>query len=89
MLFKCLPSDRARVVAALGQPYKEKLTPDGMELRLYFDDKAQAAPAPDGEGILATDAALALATDRNLDLVAIQGSGKGGRILKKDVEALL
>jgi len=47
MLFKCLPSERAHVVNKLGEPYKEKLTPDGLELRLYFDEGKQVAPAPD------------------------------------------
>lgn len=58
MLFKCLPSERAHVVSKLGQPYKEKLTPDGLELRLYFDEGKQVAPAPDEDVSKLTKAAL-------------------------------
>lgn len=37
----------------------------------------------------ATDSARALAEERGIDLAAIQGTGSGGRIIKRDVEAAL
>ena len=54
------------------------------------DAPADDAPADDaGSEINATDSALALAAAHNLDLGSITGTGTGGRIIKRDVEALL
>lgn len=44
-MMKCLPSDRERVIAALGEPTMEKLVGGGGELRLYYG-KTSSAPAP-------------------------------------------
>jgi pyruvate dehydrogenase E2 component (dihydrolipoamide acetyltransferase) len=50
----------------------------------------QTTPASgDGDGrILATPLARAVARDLGVDLVAVTGSGRGGRIIRADVEAL-
>ncbi len=45
----------------------------------------QAAPAPGGR-VLASPLARRLARDAGLDLSSIQGSGPGGRIIRRDVE---
>ena len=37
----------------------------------------------------ATDAAVELAREHGIDLPSVEGSGKGGKILKKDIEVLL
>jgi pyruvate dehydrogenase E2 component (dihydrolipoamide acetyltransferase) len=48
---------------------------------------APAAPAQrDGERILASPLARAIAREKGLDLGSVQGSGPGGRVVKKDVE---
>ncbi len=44
------------------------------------------APSPTGR-IKASPVARRLARDAGLDLVAVQGSGPGGRVIKRDVEA--
>ena len=50
---------------------------------------AAAAAAPSGNGGRTRSSPLArrMASDRGLDLQAVQGSGPGGRIIKRDVEA--
>ena len=53
---------------------------------------APPAPAPDGEngGGRARSSPLArrLATERGLDLSALHGSGPGGRVIRRDIEAV-
>lgn len=48
-------------------------------------------PEPEGagEGVLATDAAVALAAEHRLDLSLIEGSGKDGKITLGDVRAVV
>ncbi|HEX9925307.1 MAG TPA: E3 binding domain-containing protein [Anaerolineae bacterium] len=47
-------------------------------------------PDADGDGAPeATDEAVKLASEHGLDLAAVKGSGAGGRILVKDVEAAI
>ena len=50
-----------------------------------------AAPPPAGTGngghVRSSPLARRLASDRGLDLSAVQGSGPGGRIIKRDIEA--
>jgi pyruvate dehydrogenase E2 component (dihydrolipoamide acetyltransferase) len=50
-----------------------------------------AAPAPFSNGssarIVASPLAKALATDKGIDLRALSGTGEGGRIVKRDIEA--
>lgn len=66
------------------------------------DAKTAAAPTPppaqarpeDGDGRLpggqrASPVARRLAAERGLDLTAIQGTGPGGRVVKRDIEAFL
>jgi len=50
---------------------------------------AAAAPAPSGNGGRTRSSPLArrMASERGLDLQAVQGSGPGGRIIKRDIEA--
>ena len=49
---------------------------------------AATTPAPAATGrIKASPVARRLARDAGLDLVAVQGSGPGGRVIKRDVEA--
>lgn len=45
--------------------------------------------AVDSAELLATDTAIQLANENNIDLSAVNGTGKDGKILKRDVEALL
>ena len=54
--------------------------------------KSETSPAPqassaDGERIKASPLARKIASDLNVDLGGLQGSGPAGRIVKKDVEA--
>jgi pyruvate dehydrogenase E2 component (dihydrolipoamide acetyltransferase) len=51
---------------------------------------AQAAAAPVESGpVKASPLAKKIARDRNLDLSRVQGTGPGGRVVRKDVEAAL
>jgi pyruvate dehydrogenase E2 component (dihydrolipoamide acetyltransferase) len=47
----------------------------------------QAAPSADGGRAKSSPLARRLANERGLDLGAIQGSGPGGRIIRRDIEA--
>ena len=47
---------------------------------------AEESPAPEAEAIDITDVARGLAEAHGLDLGALEGTGKGGRILKSDVD---
>lgn len=49
---------------------------------------APAEPAPDDE-IDATEAAMQLADDEDIDLAEIEGTGKDGRVTKGDVESAI
>jgi pyruvate dehydrogenase E2 component (dihydrolipoamide acetyltransferase) len=48
--------------------------------------QAPAAPAPTGRAF-ASPLARRMAGDKGLDLTTVQGSGPGGRIIKRDIEA--
>ncbi len=50
-------------------------------------DREEPAPAPSGGRVKASPLARRLAEEAELDLSGIRGSGPGGRIVKKDVEA--
>jgi len=50
-------------------------------------DREAPAPAPSGGRVKASPLARRLAEEAELDLSGIRGSGPGGRIVKKDVEA--
>ena len=50
-------------------------------------EKTAAAPAPAPAGVRATPLARKTAREMGADLALVQGSGPGGRIVKKDVEA--
>jgi pyruvate dehydrogenase E2 component (dihydrolipoamide acetyltransferase) len=49
----------------------------------------QASSTPEGDRIKASPLAKKIANDKNIELANLQGSGPGGRIVKKDVEAAL
>ncbi len=49
-------------------------------------EAAPAAPSEDGDRVKASPVARRIAKEQGLDLAAIQGSGPGGRIVKKDVK---
>jgi pyruvate dehydrogenase E2 component (dihydrolipoamide acetyltransferase) len=49
--------------------------------------RSTAAPARAGEGVKASPLARKIAAERGVDLKALKGSGPGGRIVQKDVEA--
>jgi len=50
------------------------------------EEEKSAAPSRDGERIKASPVARKLAEDEGIDLAQLEGSGPGGRIVKKDVE---
>lgn len=50
----------------------------------YLETREAVEPIID-----ATDSALELAAENDLDLSGVKGSGVDGRIIKKDVEAML
>jgi len=47
----------------------------------------QASTAPEGDRIKASPLAKKVARDKNVDLASVQGTGPGGRIVRKDVES--
>ena len=49
----------------------------------------EAAPAPETNLIKASPLAKKIAADKNVDLGSIQGTGPGGRIVRRDIEAAL
>jgi pyruvate dehydrogenase E2 component (dihydrolipoamide acetyltransferase) len=49
----------------------------------------QTSSTPEGDRIKASPLAKKMASDKNIDLANLEGSGPGGRIVKKDVEAAL
>jgi pyruvate dehydrogenase E2 component (dihydrolipoamide acetyltransferase) len=53
------------------------------------DSTSQASPPPDNGRIKASPLAKKIAEDKNLNIADIQGTGPGGRIVRKDVEAAL
>lgn len=54
------------------------------------EPETPAAPGPEsGASVKASPLAKALARDRGVNLAAIAGSGPGGRVVKRDVEAAL
>lgn len=51
--------------------------------------KAPARDEPAEAEINATEGAIELADDEDVELSEVEGTGKGGRVLQKDVEAFL
>lgn len=76
----------AAASATPGVVFDDKLTSTGAVMPVQT---AADAPAPGGRGgrIKASPLARKLARDRGIDLSTIQGSGPGGRIVKRDVLA--
>jgi len=50
---------------------------------------AQAAPAPEAGPVKASPLARKVARDRSVDLASVKGTGPGGRIVRRDIEAAL
>jgi pyruvate dehydrogenase E2 component (dihydrolipoamide acetyltransferase) len=50
---------------------------------------AQAAPAPETGPVKASPLAKKIARDRSVNLASVKGTGPGGRIVRKDIEAAL
>ncbi|MDL1924861.1 hypothetical protein FBQ79_01105 [Anaerolineae bacterium AMX1] len=50
---------------------------------------AQAVFSPEAGGVKASPLAKKIARDNNVNLAALQGTGPGGRVVKRDVEAAL
>lgn len=62
------------------------------EINVYGLDEWKEALAEreaGAEDIDATDSAIELARENNIDLSGVEGSGENGRILKRDVSALV
>jgi len=49
----------------------------------------QASTTPEGDRIKASPLAKKIARDKNVDIANVQGTGPGGRVVRKDVEAAL
>jgi large subunit ribosomal protein L21 len=77
--------------AAVSTPAETGAAPADAEAAPAEEPAAEEAGAATGAGeveeIDATDAAAELAEEHGLELAAIEGTGKEGRILKSDVEA--
>lgn len=76
--------------------YIESLIKDGYarEKEAFFSELRQKAKSAISKkkaeaNIDITTEAAALAEDNEVDLSEVQGSGSGGRILKRDIEALI
>src|SRR5262245_4959700 len=71
---------------------EEKPAPPASQPPAVSPQPAQASAQPassDGGHIKASPLAKKIARDSNLDLARVQGSGPGGRVVRKDVEAAL
>lgn len=93
-LYDRLPDGRRRLIARAGQVISmQRARAMGL-----VQDPAPGAPAvrpsetkgePETGELNATSGALALAQENGVDLAAVNGTGKGGRIVKADVEAVI
>jgi len=63
--------------------------PASEEHKAVTEDKGQESEAGLPGGVRASPLARRIATDQEVDLRAVSGSGPGGRIIKADVEAFL
>lgn len=72
-------ADEARARVAAAQPS------GGSDSADVGSDNAAATTAE----VDATDSATALAAEHGIDLASVVGTGSGGRIIKRDVEALI
>lgn len=80
-------------VTVIGKPYQGKAVGDQFEVsrrdaRLLVALGRVALPDQDS-GPVISDAVRKLAEDASLDVTALKGSGKDGRITKADVEAAI
>ncbi len=65
-------------------PAKKKAKP---EEKKEPDAKADAPAKDEGERVKASPLARKVAAEKNIDLTSVKGTGPGGRIVEKDVEA--
>lgn len=88
---------RARALGLIVEETQETVKPDPANLPGPSEIKIpEAEPLPvtveDGSDVfedMATESAIELANEYGVDLMDVDGSGKDGRILKRDVEALI
>jgi pyruvate dehydrogenase E2 component (dihydrolipoamide acetyltransferase) len=64
-------------------------TPALRERRAQADGPAQAAPSADEERVKVSPIARRMARESGVDLASVRGSGPEGRIVRRDVEALV
>jgi pyruvate dehydrogenase E2 component (dihydrolipoamide acetyltransferase) len=77
------------ILGWVGEPGEQIVEAQTIETQPVFAAPAPAtvAPAPSGNRVLATPAARMLAKDLGVDLTGVTGTGPGGRIERRDVEA--
>jgi pyruvate dehydrogenase E2 component (dihydrolipoamide acetyltransferase) len=75
-------------IARVGDSNGAPSTPPAQEPAPAVESPAPApkAPSQNGDRVKASPVARRIAEEKGLDLAAIQGSGPGGRIVKKDVK---
>jgi len=80
--------DRVEPASEPREPAAPAAHPPELPARPRSEQKATAAPkAPTGPPVRAVPAVRALARRLGVDLAGVQGTGPGGRIMKRDVEA--
>ncbi len=89
------------IVGAAGEKVEAAAAPAKVEVQKPADEKPapqtaptavpvqQAAAPTDGAPVKASPLAKKVAKDNNVNLASVQGTGPGGRVVRKDVEATL
>jgi pyruvate dehydrogenase E2 component (dihydrolipoamide acetyltransferase) len=75
------PQPQARAAAAGAQPQ-----PQGQQTSSRGDGRPQQGAASDSGRVIVSPLAARMAAEAGIDLRSLQGSGPGGRIIKKDIE---
>jgi pyruvate dehydrogenase E2 component (dihydrolipoamide acetyltransferase) len=75
------PAPQAKAAAASAQPQPQPRVDNGRQ--------PQPAAASDSGRMIVSPLAARMAAEAGIDLRSLQGSGPGGRIIKKDIEAAL
>jgi pyruvate dehydrogenase E2 component (dihydrolipoamide acetyltransferase) len=87
------------IVGEKGEKVEAAAKEDSAKAEVKVDEKSaapsqpetassqQASTTPEGDRIKASPLAKKIASDKNIDLASVQGTGPGGRIVRKDVEA--
>lgn len=87
-----VPATPAQAQGEASMPPQQKApaAPGGPRAPVAREDGATAAPpSGDGERLRSSPLARRLASERGLALDGLRGSGPGGRIIKRDIEAAL